>query len=233
MSVSKFADFSIKIIRISIICFFCLSFGQTKKTTVETIFDNVEKKYNDQKNYSYNINYKFYNDSKKTKPTESYQSTIIKLNGVQYQKLQNVELFDFGDKNVMIEHSEKIIQVSSIENKNYPVLIKAYLKIFSKNKVVEEKDRYVCTLYDEKLNQTNIKSIKIYVSKKDYSLLKQELYFFGENEKSIPKLEVSFITRKIDVKKDSELLKKSNYYKVVNGKIKSSEKYKDYRLVVH
>lgn len=233
MTMSKMASFFTTIIRISTLLLFSLSFSQTKKQTVEIIFENVERKYKEQKNYSYNINYKFYNDLKKVKPTESYQSTIIKLNGVQYQKLQNVELFDFGDKNVMVEHNEKIIQVSSIENKNYPVLIKAYLKIFSKSKLVEEKDRYVCTLYEEKLNQTNIRYIKIYVNKKDFSLIKQELYFFGENEKSIPKLEVSFITRKIDVKKDSELLKKSNYYKVVNGKIKSSEKYKDYRLVVH
>ena len=99
--------------------------------------------------------------------------------------------------------------------------------------MVEEKDRYVCTLYEEKLNQTNIRYIKIYISKKDYSLLKQELYFFGENEKNIPKLEVNFIVRKIDFQKDTELLRKSNYYKVINGQIKSSEKYKDYRLVVH
>lgn len=218
-----------------VISFFLLfsSFNQNTKNTVELVFEKVEKKYTNQKSYSYNINYKFYSDIKKTKPKESYQSIIIKLNGVQYQKLQDIELFDFGDKNVMIEHKEKIIQVSSIDNKNYPVLIKSYLKIFNQKSLVEERDRFVCTLSNKEVNQTNIKYVKIYINKQDFSLLKQELYFFGDNEKTLPKLEVNFLERKIDLKKDSELLKKSNYIRVVNGQVKSSEKFKDYRLVVH
>lgn len=212
---------------------FGLCFSQTKKQSVETIFEQVEKKYNERKEFSYNVKYSLYSDSKQTKAIESYQSTILKLNGVQYQKMQNIELVDFGDRNVVVTHDDKVIQVSNIENKNYPTMIATYLKIFSKTKLEEDSEKYICTLYEEKLNQSNIKQIKVYIKKSDYSLIKQEFYFFGENEKQTPKLEVIFSTRKIELPRDSELIKKSNYFKVVSGNIKSSDKFKDYKLVVH
>lgn len=198
---------------------------------VKEIFDKVENYYKNQSQFSYNINYKFFKDKKSVKPNETYQGMIIKLNNVNCQRMKDIDMLDFGSKSVVVNHRDKVLNITDVKNVNYPVLIKAYLNIFTKYKIIEEKDRYTCVLSDDTYNNTKIKSIKVFVNKTDYSLQKQEFQFLGE-ESDAPKLEVVFTKRKIEAS-DYELVKKSNYYQNNGSKINAAGKYKNYQLVVN
>lgn len=198
---------------------------------IKSIFDNIENYYSNQTQFSYNINYKFYKSKSSTSPDESYQGMIIKLNNVNCQRMKDIDMLDFGDKSVVVNDRDKIINVTDVKNVKYPVLIKAYLNIFTKYKVIEEKNRYICVLSEDIYNNTKIKSIKVYVNKTDYSLQKQVFQFLGDESQS-PRLEVLFSKRILE-SSDYELVKKSRYYKISGGKIVASERYKNYQLVVN
>lgn len=230
-----------RLICIKLLFISCLSFGQ-QKMSIEKLFDLVEKYYDNVANYSYKINYSFYENEKATRAIESYEGMVLKFNNVKYQKINKVEFVDFGDKNVMLNHDDKLIQISQIENNNSPILIKTFLTLFPVHKILEEKEQFVCTLSNEKMNQTNIKEVIIFINKKDFSLKKEQFIYFGKNEvikgnqKIIidnPKLEISFIPRTINNDLDRELIKKSNYYNLQNNKVVVSNKYKTYKLIVY
>lgn len=226
-----------KYLAIYFILFSLCSFGQ-EKMSIEKLFDSVEKEYNQRDNYSYDVAYSFYESETSTKPKETNKGVVLKLNGIKYQKIVNNEFIDFGDKNVMVDHTEKILQVSKIENKQNPIIIKDYLKIFSTHKISTEGSLYVCTLSNEQLNQTNIKAIKIFIDKNDFSIKKQQFIYFGDNQNSNetiknPKLEIVFSPRKLNSKSDQELVKKGNYFSIQNKSVILSNKYKTYKLVVY
>lgn len=214
------------------------SFSQ-QNLTVEKIFDLVENSYKNVAKYSYKVNYSFYVNEKSTKASESYEGLVLKFNSIKYQKINDVEFVDFGDKNVMLNHKEKLIQVSKIENTNSPVLIKTYLNMFPVHKLVEEKSQFVCTLSSGKINQTNIDRIIFFIDKKTYSIKKQTFIYLGVNESTNkntinnPRLEIVFIPRKINDIGDLELVKKSNYYTIQSNNIVTSNKYKTYKLIVY
>lgn len=226
-------------IKLLFIC--CFSFGQ-QKMSIEKLFDLVEKHYDDVANYSYKMDYSFYENEKATKAIESYEGMVLKFNNVKYQKINKVEFVDFGDKNVMLNHEDKLIQISQIENDNSPILIKTFLTLFPVHKITEEETQFVCTLSNEKMNQTNIKKLIIFINKNDFSLQKEQFVYFGENEVvkgdqkikiNNPKLEISFIPRTINTNQDGELIKRSNYYNLQSNKVVTSNKYKTYKLIVY
>lgn len=226
-----------KYLAIYFIFFSLCSFGQ-EKMNIEKLFDSVEKEYNQRDNYSYDVIYSFYESETSTKPSEINKGVVLKMNGVKYQKIVNSEFIDYGDKNVMVDHTDKVVQVSSIENKQYPIIIKDYLKIFSTHKMSTEGSLYVCVLSNEQLNQTNIKAIKIFIDKNDFSIKKQQFIYFGDNQNEKvtiknPKLEIIFSSRKLNNKRDQELVKKSNYFTLQNKSVILSNKYKTYKLIVY
>lgn len=210
--------------------------------TINKLFDLVEKSYNEVANYSYKINYNFYENEKATKALESYEGMVLKLNSIKYQKINTNEFVDFGDKNVMVNHQEKVIQVSKIENTNSPILIKTFLTLFPVHKIQEEDSQFICTLSSGKVNQTNIDKVIFYIDNKDYTLKRQRFIYFGENEITNqntkikinkPRLEIIFTPRRINNNDDLELIKRSNYYSIQSNKVVTSNKYKAYKLIVY
>lgn len=229
----------------SLICFFLFSYSiciSQTKPNITKIFDLVEKHYEKKESYSYKMNYSFYEKENDKKAIESFQGLVLKYGNIKYQKLNNVEFIDFGDKNVMLNHDDKLLQISKIENNNSPILIKTFLNLFPTHEVVEQDSRFICTLSSKNISQTNISKVVIYINKKDYSLEKEEFVYFGKKEVSTqnktttinsPKLEILFLPRKIDDANDKELIKKANYYYSQGDKIVPSNKYKTYKLIVY
>ena len=217
-----------------------VSFSQ-KKGDVKSIFDEVEIYYKSQKYYSYTSQYKFYENSTTKKDIERKSGIILRKDNVSYQKMDMMESLNFGDYTISINHKEKIFQLSKLKNDDSPVALKSYLKNLASKKIIADKDYWICELTPDKLGASQYEKIRFFINKKDFSLYKQICYMYGDqeiekNKKKIkiinPRLEIELIKKEKNFEKDTQLIKKSNYFSIVGKKITLSKKFQKYKLII-
>lgn len=235
----------INVLKYGLFFFLILSFKRLYSQDIKTVkdlFNKVEQAYNQRSSYSYDLEYTLYQNASSKKVVETYKGMVLKTQNGTYQKVGHVEFVDFGDQNVMLNHNDKIFQVSSVSNKNYPMILKMYLEMFSVHDLKEQAGTYICSLSNTQLRPTAFQSVVIYINKNDYSIKKQEFFFMGKKEftkdekpisLSDPKLEITFVSRKINQATDVRLTQKSSYFTIKNNQIVSSNQYKTYKLFVY
>ena len=224
---------------IFLFAFFNLCTAQ-KNMTVEKVFDRVEAYYKNASYYSYTSTYKYYENKLSNKVKETKTGIILKKNKVNYQKLDGVEIVDFGDYNVMINHSTKTFYLSSISEteKKSPIALKYFLSLFDVKKITTDPNFWICRLIAQKKQGTQFREMTIYISKKDYSIVKQIFIMRtgaidtkAKLTATDAKLEISFTKNKLNPVKDDQLVKRANYFSVKNKNLTVNKKYSKFQLL--
>jgi outer membrane lipoprotein-sorting protein len=220
----------------------CLnSFGQ-QKLDVKEIFTKVENFYKDKNDYSYLSTYKLFENKSSSKTVDEYFGEIIKKDKVTYQKINKVTFVSFDHYNISVNDLEKTIVIvkAKAASKSMPIVLASLLKICDKNKVIEDKNYWICELLSENVNQKQFTKIYIYVNKNDFSIYKQVFYAIGnqqveKNKKLIilrdPRLEILYVQNN-KVKNSAEHMTEGYYFSVKNKKIKPSRRFTKYKLTI-
>ncbi len=214
------------------------SFGQ-QEMDISKLFDKVEKSYNNNNHYCYVSTYKLYENTVSLKVVEQYAGLIFKKGKNCYQKLSGTEFVNLGEYNVMVNHKEKLVQISKITSQSEPIALKSFLNYFPKTKIVKDEKYWICELTAGDDLQKQFSKINIYINKSNFSLFKQVFFIVGSqevkkgNKKAViknPRLEVVYQEKMLSAAED-QLVTKENYFSIKNKKFILSKRFKGYKLI--
>ena len=214
-----------------LIPFFVLS--QSKKEDANSIVKEVSKQYNATKNYSYTMSYNFFESYTSNKVFESFNGLLIKNDKTIYFKLKDTEFLTFEDVSIKINNDEKALLMGKNIKSDSPLNLDDYLKVFNSKIVKSDASSWTIELLTKMTSQIMFNKIVFVVSKKNYVITKQILYFLNpsdEDKMSKPRLEIVFNPIKRDVRKEEALLSKSSYFISRDKDIKLAKKYNDYKI---
>lgn len=207
--------------------------------TVKSILDKTVALYQAEKYGSYYTTHTVYSGYESSYVAERYKGIIVKKDGIDYMRVHDTEFISFSDFNLKINHDQKaaMIQPNTQDKKSNTFDIMKQLEGFEGQLQTTDK-YYICEFKPKQVVTTQLLSkVIIKINKKDYTMVSQTMYHSQKvrmlDEKGVeiyvePKIVISYQHRKKDEKKDSQLLKKENYFKVVNNEIVLSERLKDY-----
>ena len=228
-----------KVIFLIIIGSYTLTFCQTN-VSVEAILKKAEKYYAAENEYSYITAYKFFESEKSNISIENKQGAILRLNNVNYQKMDFTETFNFGNQAMVIDNKSKTVYITKNVPKESVFSFASYLKNFPKKKIILHPDYWICEMAISKNALSQYYKIRFYIDKKDFSLYKQVFYISGNQEieskgKKInlvnPRLEIILRKKTPNSLEDRMRIKKDNYFTLNKGKIVVSNKYKNYKVI--
>ena len=110
---------------------------------------------------------------------ESYQGVTIKNQKRYHYKLLSSEVYIFDNKQLVVDHREQTVNYNIInyEDIKFPVDFESYIELYDEQKVIEDKEYVICELSGSSKNiQNPYSKIVIYLNKKTYALVKQELF---------------------------------------------------------
>lgn len=201
---------------------------------------NVEKYYTNIKEYNYTSYFKLYENKNSLKVIEQKQGVILKKNGVNYQKLDNVENLNFKNFNLVINNNDQTLQVLR-NDKNISILnLNHYLKSFPNKKIIKDNSFWICELRVGKGMITQYEKVWLYINKSDFSIHKKVLFFSINQEikrnkdkvnLNTPRLEIVLKKAKTNQEQVLELVKQENYFTIKNNKVNLSDRLKKYKLI--
>jgi len=229
-----------------IYCFFFLFvfvslYSQQENSAAIQVIKKAAAVYNKQEYVSNNSKYTLYLDFTSNKIHEQYAGVVLKKNNVSYFKIKNTEFVSFGTYGAKINNDQKaiVIEKQPKEVQDSPLSMTHYLKGFDSKLIQENKDYFICELTPSKVSQVMLTKVIIQISKKDYSIVKQTLFFVNKMESknangktvySIPRLEIVFSSREKNIKKDDLLVAKENYFTLNGNQIILSKRLAAYQL---
>lgn len=220
---------------------FVALYSQQEKITAVGVIKKAADIYNKQEYVSNNSKYTLYLDFTSDKIYEQYTGVVLKKNNVNYFKIKNTEFVSFGTYGVKINNDQKaiVIEKQAKEVHDSPLSLTNYLKGLDSKLIQGDKDYFICELTPSKISQVMLAKVIIQIRKKDYSIVKQTLFFVDKMESknakgktiySIPRLEIVFSSREKNIKKDDVLLSKENYFTQNGNQIILSKRLATYQL---
>ncbi len=213
-------------------------YGQADNSKVLEILKKSTASLESSSTVSMTSNYKLYAGHNSKILVEEYSGLVLKKESTTYFKIGNTEFVSFGKNSMKISHDQKAIAMD-YNNKTEvsPLSLGSYMKGFS-TKLIEDPTFYICELKPASISQFMFSKVLLYISKKDYSIAKQVLFFVEQAQRTdtndtlvtyLPRLEIVFKPRPTSVS-DGNRLRRETYYSEVNKKVVLSERLATYRL---
>lgn len=218
-----------------LLCLFvCVATAQDKNKDVVTILKRASEKLKSEAYFSYNVKYNMYKDYTSDALQESYSGLLLKSGNTYYFKIKNTEFVSFKDYAVKVSKDEKAILISREQKQQFPMDIANYLQGFDYKFLGNSTTTYICELVPVKVSQIMFSKVILYINKKDYSIMRQTLYFLNttENKKGTakPRLDIIFSPREKNAAKDNFLINEKSYFIRTAGDIKLASRFKAYQL---
>lgn len=205
------------------------------------ILKKAAEVYNKQEYVSNNSKYALYLDYTSRKIYEQYTGVVLRKNNVNYFKIKNTEFVAFNNYVLKINHDQKaiIIERQTREMEESPLSLTNYLKGFNAKLIQTDEDNFICELTPSKISQIMLSKVIIQIQKKDYSIVKQTLFFAekmesknakGKSIYTVPRLEIVFSPRAKNEKRDNLLVAKENYFTGKDNQIVLSKRISAYQL---
>lgn len=211
--------------------------GQTDNSKVLEILKKSTASLENSSSVSMTSNYKLYAGHSSKLLVEQYSGLVLKKGTTTYFKIGNTEFVSFGKTSMKISHDQKAIVMNYNKTEESPLSLSSYMKGFS-TKLIEDPSFYICELKPASISQFMFSKVLLYISKKDYSIAKQELFFVEQAQRAdtngtpvtyLPRLEIAFKPRPTGLS-DSNRLRRETYYSEVNKKVVLSERLASYRI---
>lgn len=190
--------------------------------------------------YKFNTSYDLYANNS-NKPIESYGGFFVKNKKNYYSKIGQTEFIITTDRTIKIDNESKLMQhfkgEATQENLLYDLV--KYCDNFGTFNISSTDKYWICTLNSREMTFVPYSKVVIYLSKKDYSIVKQELFLIsqittkdakGKDVYSYPKLQITFSDFKIEEQK-LDYFKTSNYIEFKKGTYYPAKKYSSYQIV--
>ena len=207
---------------------------------VDNIFDLTEKRYLTAVYYSYNLDYKFYENETATTAIEKQNGMMLKTSYGNYQEILGQKTLITKEYNLAINDKNKLLKIAKISKQTAPVALKTYFKIFSKKTLIPDIKYWICELALPKDKIFQYSKIQFVIDKKDYSIYKEIFFVPGakqitKNKKKViiknSRLEITFINRPKNSIKDNNLTNTNSYFFVKNNKITATKRFEKYKLI--
>ena len=212
-----------------------------KAQTIDEIMSAVYDKYMHKEPLQFSTTYNLYKSAESKEILESYKGHFYKnASNDVFMKINTTDILNTDDFRLKISHKERAILVTNPEDKvKKDFNMKGLLLIYDVENIKDNKSFWEIKLKSKKLSTEPYRKIVIHISK-DFRLKKQVFYYgsqldFSKNYKktdlSQPRLEISYYGySKGEI---NENIFNSSVYVIAtkSGKIKVSEKFKDYELV--
>ncbi|PHS08258.1 MAG: hypothetical protein COA88_07180 [Kordia sp.] len=202
-----------------------------------------------EKNHQVNINYNLYKGIKGTKSYESYSGVQAKLGSVIYQKVATTEYILGKDFVVKLNHDEKAMMVGysskSLQTDITQLDVESLRPYFKETLVVDHGNYLSFDLSFGNVQNIPVSKVILEVSKKDYSLKKQIVYYnmlsdfsVYDTEKkdkrkaelNMARLEISYTGYKNKIDLDKSVFVKETYFIYQNNTIETAKQFKDFEL---
>ena len=228
-----------KIKYLFLLLFFTIQSFSQEKMDANLLLTKVEKFYQKKKEYKYNTYYRLFENSNSKKVIEKKQGVTLYKNNVNYQIFDNTESIVFKDYNVVINHNQKVFQISKSIQNNSLLNIEYLLKAFPNKKIIANKDFWICELMLEKGSVSQYEKIHLYIDMSNFSIKKQILFFYVNQQLKQgnqlvqlkkPRLEITLEEIKI-TSEDLKKVNSENYFKIQNNKISLSKRFQKYKLI--
>lgn len=227
---------------------FCLAFSlqlsaQGDKKEIVMLLEKAKKTYERNNTFKITSLYKLYPSYKTLVPKERYGGIFIKKKDEYYTKIGTTEMVQTKDHQIIVDNKEKKISFSNIDksseaDKSYD-LTQLCLN-FNSFVLTETNDVWICTLTAPKVTFVPYSKIIIYLSKKNFTMIKQVLYLLktvkyknsqGKIVQNQPKLEIEFTSFNTKIDDMLNKFSPSNYVQVRKKEIQPSEKYLGYKVI--
>lgn len=222
------------------------SMAQENSLSVNSVLEKAEKVFSKTPYYSLDIAYKSFGNYTTNEVLESFSGNIVKQNRSMYLKIHNTIFVTDEEKQLSLKlfETEKVIEISNqikeVAEKS-PLQITDFIKLFKYRKVEDKGDYYLCSLSTDVVTQLPYGSVQLYITKKDFLITKQVMYFLakypyldknGEERKGTPRLEVLLSNFKKQIPEDSKGLTNVSHYIVKKGsEFIGSKTYRDFTIV--
>lgn len=214
--------------------------SQEKKLTAQQIINAASKAFNNASYITATSNYNLYENYNSKKVYRHYTGSILKKNNVNYFKIENTEFVSFKNIGIKINHDQKAVVIEKQKKtEQSPLSLNNYLEAYNSKLIETDKNNFICELTPNRITQIMLSKIVIYIRKKDYQIVKQNLFFVEKMESkdakgkriySTPRLEITFTPREKNEKRDNMLISKENYFTEKGNEIILSNKFSTYQL---
>lgn len=240
MNFNKTSFFFIAVFFFALCSFSLKSNINDDKVTIVALLKKSKDYYDKQKVFKFNTAYDLFAGNSK-KAIESYKGVFIKDDKNFYSKIGQTEIIVIKGNTIKIDNESKLIQYFKEEatNENIVYDLVKYCNNFGTFDLKSTDNYWICTLNSREVTFVPYSKVVIYLDKKNYSIVKQELFLIstittkdvkGKDVYSYPKLQITFSA--FELKKQNEDYFKINYYiELKKGKYYPSKKYSTYQIV--
>lgn len=210
------------------------------KAKIKELIKRSKSYYAKNRQFSFAINYNLFAGNDK-KPIDTYSGMFAKRDANYYTRVGDSEIIHIDNLTVKIDHEMKLIQHYEEEvTKDDPIYdLMNYFENFKSFQLKSTPKYWICTFNSREVTFVPYSKIIIYLNKKDYSIVKQELHLLssiktkdkkGKDVYKFPILEILFSDFKLGESK-VDYFKVSNYLSLKNRRYYPSNKYSSYQLV--
>ncbi len=218
--------------------------AQAQKPSVNELLSKASNFYLKTNQYQVKMTFTMYRGITGDKKTESYTGTMEKNNEYTKNSILGTSVYRFPQAQLIVDNNQKKIVYTTLETntiQNSPVDLSAYIKDYDKSQVLEEGNQWVCELVASQntFSQLPYGKVLLYLSKKDYSVTKQVLFFSnlipfqGKEESDIEqdygRLHIDLLydfNKKVEKTELAYFIKKT-----ANNKIQLQKNFASYQLI--
>ncbi len=225
-----------------VVCSFSSKQNNDDKAKIADLLKKSKNYYDKQKQFKFNTTYDLFAGNTK-KAIESYNGIFIKKDKNYYSKIGQTEFIFSAGNTLKIDNESKLIQFVKDENKvsseKMIYDLTNHFDNFGTFELKSNETQWICILHAREVTFVPYSKIVIYLSKKDYSILKQELFLISQikikNDKGkeiyvFPKLQITF-TNLASENQNEDFFKINNYIEERKGKYYPIKKYSSYQIV--
>lgn len=216
-----------------------LSFS-VKAVDLNTVMEKVKAVYS-QKNMSYTTKYSLYKGHKSTTVHSSYEGEIYAYNSLLYQKIGKSEFLYGSDYFLHISHEEKAMVLGEPQKTmQQQVDLSQVLAECKNSEIIDKGDYYKIAFFMKTTSGIPCSVVKIRVDKKNYTLLRMDLYYsyfedyseeFGEVDMHQPHIKIEFGKVNFNPSERKELFELSQYLTQSNSVYTPTGTCKGYELI--
>lgn len=168
-------------VRIVLVALVSMLYTTAQEVTVKGVLENTAAYYTGKDNYRINMTFSLLQGFTGKKVTESYKGIMDKHGDYVKTVFQESEVHQFPKVQLTMDNVNKTATLSelSLDNNN-PAQMASLLQYYTKSqKIVDGGKTWICELVAEHqmFSQLPYGKILLYVSKKDYRMVKQVFYF--------------------------------------------------------